>query len=73
MEQLAIVFTGVLAVWFSQDKLESRRKYAPILGLLSQPFWFYSAYTAEQWGIVVMCIFYSISWGRGFRTYWIIK
>lgn len=70
IEQLAILFTGVAAIWLSQDKLETRRKFAPVLGLLSQPFWFYSAYKAEQWGIVAMCFLYSWAWAKGIKTYW---
>ena len=71
MEQIMIAFTGVIAVWLSQDKESSLRKYACIFGLIGQPFWFYSAYTAEQWGIFVLCFFYTYAWLKGFRINWI--
>jgi nicotinamide riboside transporter PnuC len=70
MTQTMIVVTGVLAIWLSQDALESRRKWAPILGLIGQPFWFYAAYTTEQWGIFVLCFFYTAAWAKGLYTYW---
>lgn len=73
MEQIAIALTGCLAIWLSQDKLESRRKYACILGLIGQPFWFYSAYSAEQWGIFALCFLYTYSWAKGFKNNWITE
>lgn len=71
MEQIVIAFTGVTAIWLSQDKRDDFRKYACIFGLIGQPFWFYSAYTAEQWGIFVLCIFYTWAWFKGFRNNWV--
>jgi hypothetical protein len=50
LDQIAILLTGVIAVWLTQDKRESWRRWAPIFGLLAQPFWFYAAWKAEQWG-----------------------
>ena len=58
MEQIAIALTGVVAIWLSQDHRIQFRKWASIFGLIGQPFWFYSAYSAEQWGIFSLCFFY---------------
>jgi len=71
MDQIAIALTGVIAIWLSQDERESWRKYACLFGLVGQPFWFYSTYTAEQWGIFVLCIFYTFAWLKGFRNNWL--
>jgi hypothetical protein len=70
MEQLAIMVTGATAIWLSQDKNPVRRKYACLFGLAGQPFWFYSAYTAEQWGIFGLCFLYTWAWIKGFRNHW---
>ena len=70
IDQVAILFTGVVAVWLSQDKQESRRKWAPIFGLAGEPFWFYSAWLADQWGILALSLVYSAGWARGIKTYW---
>ena len=72
MEQIAIAFTGCIAIWLSQDKRDSFRKHACLFGLCGQPFWFYSAYTAEQWGIFILCVFYTYAWAKGFYNNWII-
>lgn len=71
--QMGIAAFGVLAIWLSQSNQESQRKWACIAGLCSQPFWFWSAYAAEQWGIFALCFLYAISWFRGFVHYWVLK
>lgn len=71
MDQLAIMFTGVTAVFLSQSKSERLRKFACIFGLIGQPFWFYATFTAEQWGIFAMCFLYTFSWARGAWNFWI--
>lgn len=73
MEQLAIALTGVVAIWLSQDMRQERRRFACIFGLIGQPFWFYAAYTAEQWGIFALCFLYTWSWLRGVRNNWLRK
>ncbi len=70
IEQIAIAFTGVIAIWLSQDDKESRRKFACIFGLIGQPFWFYSAWQSEQWGIFALCFLYTYSWAKGFKNNW---
>lgn len=71
MEQIGIALFGVVAIWLSQDRRECWRKWACVFGLASQPFWFYAAYTAGQWGIVGLCFLYAYSWGRGFWNHWV--
>lgn len=69
--QLAIALTGMVAIWITQQPNQSWHKYAPILGLASQPFWFYATYAAEQWGMFVLCFGYTYAWYIGFRRHWI--
>lgn len=73
MEQIAIALTGGIAIWLSQQHRESWKKYASILGLIGQPFWFYATYKAEQWGIFGLTFFYTYSWAVGFKNNWIKK
>ncbi len=73
MEQIIIGLTGVTAIFLTQSTKQEFRKYAPIFGLIGQPFWFYSAYTSEQWGIFVLCIFYTFAWAKGIFNFWIKK
>lgn len=69
--QLGIALLGVTAIWLSQSADQQRRKFACLFGLAGQPFWFWSAISAEQWGIFVLCCFYTVAWARGVKTNWL--
>ena len=71
IDQIAIAATGVIAIWITQQHRQSIKKYASIFGLVGQPFWFYSAYTTEQWGIFALCFFYTYAWCVGFYNGWL--
>ena len=70
-EQIGIAFTGVIAIWLTQQRNESLKKYACLFGLASQPFWFYATYQAEQWGIFGLSFVYTINWLIGFNNFWL--
>ena len=70
-EQIAIALLGVTAIFLSQDNRQNWRKWACAFGLAGQPFWFIATIKAEQWGIVVLCCFYTLAWARGIKTNWI--
>ncbi|WP_341232390.1 hypothetical protein [uncultured Methylophaga sp.] len=71
IDQVAIALTGVVAIWLSQDSRKSVARYACIFGMIGQPFWFYSAFMSEQWGIFILCFFYTFAWARGVKNNWI--
>ena len=71
LDQIGIFLTGVVAVWLTQDKRESWRRWACVFGMLAQPFWFYAAWKAEQWGIFAIATLYTYAWARGVWTHWL--
>src|SRR6476620_6948040 len=71
LDQIGIALSGVIAVWLTQDKRESWRRWACIFGMLGQPFWFYAAWKAEQWGILAISLLSTYAWARGIWTYWL--
>lgn len=71
LDQIGIALTGAIAVWLSQDERECMRRFACIFGVIGQPFWFYSAYTTEQWGVFMVSILYAIAWVKGLWSYWV--
>ena len=73
MEQVFIAFTGVIAIFLSQSLDSKLRKFSSIFGLCGQPFWFYTSYKHNQWGIFILCFFYTYSWATGLYNYWIRK
>jgi len=70
-DQIAIALLGSLAAWLSQARGKSWRKWAPVFGMLGQPFWFYASWQTEQWGIFAVSIIYAGAWARGLWVYWI--
>lgn len=71
IEQILIAFTGCVAIWLVNDPRTARRKWASVFGLAGQPFWIASAVSAEQWGILVLTLVYTVSWAKGFRHAWL--
>jgi hypothetical protein len=71
VDQIAIALTGATAIWLSQDERAEWRKWACIFGLCGQPFWFYSAWVAQQWGIFALSFLYTFAWMRGIRYHWL--
>lgn len=68
--QVMIFIFGASGIWFVSRK-EDWKRWGYILGLMGQPFWFYSALTNEQWGILALTAFYTYSWSQGIFNYWI--
>ena len=73
LTQIGIALTGMIAIWLTQQPREKWKKYACLFGISGQPFWFYSAFTTEQWGILVLSIFYTYAWWIGIRHHWLTK
>ena len=71
VSQAFIAILGVSAVALTQDKNPRIRRWASVLGLVSQPFWFYSAWAAHQWGLLALCGLYTTVWSKGFYAAWI--
>jgi len=62
--QLGILVFGCSSIWIV-GRPEHWRRFGYILGLLSQPFWFYMAIKTGQWGVFTLSLFYSYSWAQG--------
>lgn len=70
-DQITIALFGALAAWLSQTRTDRLRRWACIFGMLGQPGWFYAAWTAQQWGILVLCVIYCGAWMHGVWIHWI--
>ncbi len=72
LDQIGIALTGCIAIWLSQDARASHRRWACIFGLIGQPFWFYAAWQAGQWGIFALSFIYTASWLKGLWNNWLV-
>lgn len=71
MDQFIIAVTGLVAIWLTQEREAGRRRWACWFGLLGQPFWFYATWQAQQWGMFVLSIFFTLAWFRGVWNLWV--
>jgi hypothetical protein len=72
IDQIGIALTGVTAIFLTQSKNEWLRRYACLFGMAGQPFWFYAAFTAEQWGILALNFLYAAAWAKGIWQHWVV-
>lgn len=72
-EQVGIVVFGLTGVVLSQLPGLKFRKWAPVFGLLGQPFWFYASWKAQQFGALAMSVLYTVAWLVGLYTHWFAK
>ena len=70
LDQIGIALNGLIAVWLRKSRVKAQR-WACIFGILGQPFWFYAAWSAEQWGISALRALYTYAWARGLWTHWL--
>ena len=69
--QFLLLVTSAVAVFLTQQQNENLKKFAPIVGLISQPFWIYATYNANQWGMFILSIFYILIWCIGIKNYYL--
>jgi hypothetical protein len=70
MDQIIIALTGIFAILLMQDKRESVRKWAPVVGLLGQPFWLWATWNARMDGMFIVSVLYTLVWIKGLWSSW---
>lgn len=63
--QFTILLSSASVAWLVTQPNNKHKLIGFYIGLFSQPFWFYSSFSSGQWGIFVLCFFYSYSWIKG--------
>lgn len=69
--QCGIAGFGLLAIVLVYANDNRVARWAPVFGLCAQPFWVASAAMAEQWGILLLSVFYVYGWWKGIEKHWI--
>jgi hypothetical protein len=70
LSQVFILGCGLGTVYLTTSLEASHRRLASPVGLLAQPFWFYSAYTTEAWGILILSAVFAARWLQVFVRDW---
>lgn len=68
--QIGIALFGLTALWWAMGNQPRLRRWAPVVGLVGQVFWFSFAWLAHRQGVdvrglVVLCVAYSFVYVRG--------
>lgn len=64
ISQYTILILGPLAIWILARK-DQYARYGFIIGLASQPFWFYTLTYNRQWPILIVSIVYAVAFAKG--------
>lgn len=59
---LALLGGSAILLVSREDKWQ---KYGYVLGLLTQPIWFYISIKHEEWGMFVLNLWYTFAWIKG--------
>lgn len=70
MDQLVILFSGALAIVLTQLPSPRAQRWAPLIGIVGQPFWLWASWHAQQWGMFTMSLVYTGAWGYGIKRHW---
>jgi hypothetical protein len=70
LSQIMIFVCGALSITAlnSNGKMS---KYGPVIGLIVQPFYFYSSFINEQWGLFSVSFLYTLAYVYGIYTFWL--
>lgn len=71
MVQFFIAVFGSLAILLTQVPHAGCKKYAPLIGLIGQPFFHYDSFIDQKWGMFFLSIVVSLSWLYGMYVSWI--
>lgn len=65
-----MLLSAIVAVALTQSRFEERRRWAPIIGLIGQPFWLYITYDRDTWGPFLSSVFFTCIWLYGVWQHW---
>lgn len=68
-----IIQTAIIVLSCTSNAIQASKKYyrwSFIVGLLSQPFWIYSTWQAQQWGMFFVSLWFTMNFIRGIRNHW---
>jgi hypothetical protein len=69
--QTSLAILGPTAIWLSQSRTMQFQRWACVVGLISQPFWFWSVWRSGQWGVGVVAVVCALAWLKGLWVHWL--
>lgn len=68
--QFIIPVSACLAIWLLARDNRSLRRWGPLAGLVGQPFWFVATISAEQWGMLLVAVWFTWVYLETTYRYW---
>lgn len=68
--QAVILLCGLSTVFLSTAVSFRVRRLACLFGMFSQPFWLYTSFTSEQWGVLILSVLFWFRWTQVFIRDW---
>jgi hypothetical protein len=73
--QLGIASFGLTAIWWAMGNSPRLRRWAPVVGLVGQVFWFTFAWLSHRKGVdvrglLVLCMAYTAVYVNGIFVQW---
>jgi hypothetical protein len=70
MTQFFLAAFGLTSIWFAMGHNARLRRWAPVIGLCGQPFWFSFALDTQAWGLLALVGAYTVVYTRGILVQW---
>lgn len=70
MTQALLAAFGLTALWLAYSASPRARRWSPVAGLLSQPFWIAFAWTSDAWGLLALAAAYTAVYLVGAIKLW---
>lgn len=72
MIQLFMALFGLSAMYMSLGNDPVLRQWAPVVGLMAQPFWAWFSWEKRAWGVGVQVLAYTAVYMRGIYLHWMV-
>ena len=63
--QVGLATFGISGLVMGYSTDPTAIKWAPVVGLMGQPFWIYMAIRGKLWGVGIMALAYGGAWSLG--------
>ena len=70
IDQIFILILSPISIRLLAGKTKRLRTYGCIIGLLSQPFYHWSTFVNDQWGMFIVSIWYTYAFCVGIKNNW---
>ena len=68
--QAAILILSGVTAWLLASKHARVRRWGYVVGIVGEPFWLYASWVTNQWGVVLLALWWTAQYIRGAINNW---